>query len=115
MKFYDLPDVLIDYIFSFDDNDYYKKTYKNAIKQILHIHHRVVTNMFLSQFHHFYSIYTNASIRYYRSPYSTNRKNLSRSQYILHSVFTHGVQIIHDKVNPTDIRKASSGYKKLLF
>lgn len=108
MKFYDLPDVLIDYIFSFDDNNYYKKIYKNAIKHILHIHHRVVTNMFLSQFYHFYSIYANPYVHY-----PAWHRNLNQSQYILHSVSTHGVQIICDKVNPTEIRKASSGYKEL--
>ena len=109
MKFYDLPDVLIDYIFSFDDNCYYKKIYKSAMIQLLHIHYRMITNMFFSQFHHFYDIYRNPSVRY-QSP----NRDLNRCQYILHSVFSYGVRIVCDEVKPTDIRKASSGYKELL-
>lgn len=48
MRFFDLPDVLIDYIYSFDDNVFFHCEYSKTIKQIQSIYNRRVTNIYLS-------------------------------------------------------------------
>lgn len=97
MRFYDLPDVLIDYIFSFDDNTYYKQLYRNNMKQILAVHNRIITNMYLSTFHSYYDIYQNHMTKY------MFRKSLTMSQYILHGNKQYGVKIVHDSLSPEKI------------
>lgn len=100
MRFYDLPDVIIDYIYSFDDNYFYRKLYSNALAQMLTIRARLVTNTYLSCFHNYYNIYYSHMIVHFLRSHK-----MSMSQYIFESYKQYGVQVVIDGLNPTDITK----------
>ena len=101
MHFYDLPDVLIDYIFSFDDNAYYKQIYHHNMKLLLSIHNRIITNIYLSANHMYYNIYQKHMEKF------IFRNELNRGQYILHGCKHFGVQIVRDILLPEDVKKAN--------
>jgi hypothetical protein len=100
MRFFDLPDVLIDYIYSFDDNFFYRKIYSNALTQMLTIRARLMTNMHLSAFHHYYNTYNTFMTVHFV------RERLSISQYILEGYKHLGVRIVLDMLPPRHITKA---------
>jgi hypothetical protein len=100
MRFFDLPDVLIDYIYSFDDNYYYRKIYRNTLTQMLTIRARFITNMYLSSFHYDYNTYNT-----FMTVHSV-RERLSISQYILEGYKHLGIQIVLDMLPPRHITKA---------
>jgi hypothetical protein len=93
MKFYDLPDDLIKYIYTFDDNKYYKCIYSNILNDLLNIRSRKIINIYLSEFHNYYDIYKR--LTYYPT--------ISSSKYILMSNKTHGPKCIsvNDNLNPS--------------
>ena len=99
MRFYDLPDVLIDYIYSFDDNYFYRKIYSNTLTQMLTIQNRLITNIYLSSFHHYYNIY------YAFMTVHFIRNKMSISEYIFESYKQYGVQIALEGLSPTDVTK----------
>jgi len=100
MRLFDLPDVLIDYIYSFDDNFFYRKIYSNALTQMLTIRARLITNMYLSSFHYDYNTYNTFMTEHFI------REILSISQYILEGYKHLGIQIIIDTLPPRHITKA---------
>lgn len=100
MHFYDLPDVIIDYIYSFDSNYYYRKIYNKVLTELLTIRARLVTNRFLCYFHQLYDIYYSYMTRYFI------RETMNVSQYIFDSFKQYGIQIIIDKLMPSYITKS---------
>lgn len=101
MRLYDLPDVIIDYIYSFDDNYFYRKQYNNALAQMLLIRERLISNIYLSSFHSYYNIYCTHMI-----VHGIRKNQMSISQYIFESHKQLGIQVILDSLSPTDITKS---------
>lgn len=99
MRFYDLPDVLIDYVFSFDDNYYYKKAFTNTLNEAMAIRSRYITNLYLSSFHHYYSIYV-------RHMMDKHMNVMPIAEYIFLSNQHNGSRVVLDKMEPSDIIKA---------
>ena len=71
-----LPDVLIDYIYSFDDNAYYKRNYRAIVKELDMWYSWRRTSLFLYGKHNTYKIYHDHHVR-------RNSPVISLSQYIL--------------------------------
>jgi hypothetical protein len=101
MRFFDLPDVLIDYIYSFDDNVFFYCEYRKSMKQIQSIYNRRLTNIYFSNFYSFYSIYKN-----YCPSYILPKMNIA--QYILHSNRQFGVQVILDGLDTKEIKRVNN-------
>jgi hypothetical protein len=99
MRFYDLPDVLIDDIYSFDDNTFFRREYRKTIKQIQSIYNLRLTNIYLSNFNLLYGIYEE-----YKPVYNFLPK-MNIAQYILHSYRQYGVQVILDVLELNEIKK----------
>lgn len=75
-RLFSLPDVLIDYIYSYDDNAHYQHIYKNILRELLHKCGRTIINKYLSNLNIIYSTYESINkIKYFQY--------LSPSQYIL--------------------------------
>lgn len=51
-----LPDVLIDMIYSYDDNKYHKNNYKLVINELKHLYYRRLIHAFLAGLHHYHRI-----------------------------------------------------------
>ena len=78
---YHLPNELIDYIFSFDDNAFHRKHYNAVMKELDMWYNWRRTNLFLENKYNTYKIYYD-----YQHEYHHDLKNhfiLNMSQYIL--------------------------------
>ena len=106
MRFYDLPDVLIDYIYSFDDNTFFRGEYSKTMKQIQFIYNSRLTNIYLSNFYCFYGIYEEYKPVYYFLP------KMNIAQYILYSHRQYGVQVILDVLELNEIKKINESILK---
>ena len=73
---YHLPDVLIDYIFSFDNNHYHKTIFNKVIKELIYWYSRRRTQLFISNKYDIYKIYCEFYI-------GGKKSMLTLSQYIL--------------------------------
>ena len=94
---YHLPNVLIDYIYSFDDNSYYKRKYFMVMKEISFQYSWKCTKMFLGEKHNIYDIYYE---------YNMNKKNpiINPSQYVLWLSKNYGGEVYVDTINK-EVRK----------
>jgi hypothetical protein len=73
---YHLPDVLIDYIFSFDSNYYHKTIFNAVIRELDYWYSRRCTQLFISNKYDIYKIYCQFYI-------GGKKSMLTLSQYIL--------------------------------
>jgi hypothetical protein len=88
---YHLPNVLIDYIYSFDDNSYYKRKFHMVMKEILFQYSWKCTRVFLEGKHNIYDIYYQ---------YNMKKKNpiINTSQYILWVSKNYGKVVYVDTI-----------------
>ena len=99
---YQLPDVLIDYIYSFDCNTYYKTKYNAVMREINHKYSWRRTQKFLQHKHSTYSIYYEYQLR------TNPRPAMSLTQYILSVSKKYGDCVIVDDMRWmlwTELRK----------
>ena len=54
-----LPQELIRYIYAFDDNEYLKKKYTNALSNMMQIHRKWKVCQYMSPLYSYYTIYKN--------------------------------------------------------
>jgi hypothetical protein len=82
-----LPKELIDYIFEFDGNHYYKTIYKTVLDGILQTFNRSIIYQYLANIHQYYHIYiTNSKFRYF--------PKLNLSQYTLKHSKDYGERLM---------------------
>ena len=79
---YWLPKELQDYIYSYDDNVYYKNIYHHALKDLLHSHYRTTTEKVMRYIHIDYGIYLKHYTELYRGTYIPRMK-MSLKKYII--------------------------------
>lgn len=86
---YQLPDVLIDYIFSFDSNDYHKKNFNAVVKELNFWYSRERTIKFLDYKYSIYNIYSDYQIGLWKN------SMLTLPQYILKisKEYSHDVHV----------------------
>ena len=86
---YQLPDVLIDYIFSFDSNDYHKKNFNAVVKELNFWYSRERTIKFLDCKYSIYNIYSDYHIGWWKNSL------LTLPQYILQisKEYSHDVHV----------------------
>lgn len=86
-RLYSLPKELIDYIFEFDSNHYYKTIYKIVLDGVQQTYNRSLINQYLGRIHQYYHIYiTNSQFRYF--------PKLNLSQYILKHSKDYGERLM---------------------
>ena len=89
---YHLPDVLIDYIFSFDSNDYHKKKYSAVMKELNFWYDKRRTQLFISCKYNVYDIYRNYHIGRKYSMLTLSQYMLWISKQYSHDVHVSGIK-----------------------
>jgi hypothetical protein len=77
-----LPKELQDYIYSYDDNTYYKRLYGQSLSQILHLYKRSQSILTITHIHQNYQIFIEQYKPFYRNT-NIPRKRLSLKEYIV--------------------------------
>lgn len=97
-----LPDVLIDYIYSFDCNTYHKKNYNEVMKELNHMYCWRRTQKFLQHKHRTYGIYYD---------YHWRVTAMTIAQYILSVSRKYGDCIIVDDMRWIFLKPFSSKFR----
>lgn len=86
-----LPNEIIQYILSFDDNLYFKKKFNQVITQINNLYSKKLLIMYISNFKYFHEIHVAYS-------YFSVKNTITISKYILIHNKWYGMEIIFQKV-----------------
>ena len=84
-----LPKELVDYIYSYDDNVYWKLIYKNNMRVIELARSKNIYITYLSNMYNYHNIYKS------RQPTLLNHIGLNASGYILHHQKNYGDKLIN--------------------
>jgi hypothetical protein len=92
-----LPQELIRYIYAFDDNEYLKKKYTNALSNMMQIHRKWKVCQYMSPLYSYYAIYKNHH-HYY------GQGDFSLSKYILVHNKNYGDKLLVITMNPSFVK-----------
>lgn len=89
-----LPNELIDYIYSYDDNVYWKSHYKKSVRIIEWSSIKNIYITYLSNMHHYYDIYQDNRNRIVNGGYRIVNYGYTQSKYILYNQKHYGDKLI---------------------
>lgn len=92
-----LPHEVILYIYTFDDNEYFKKKYTNALSNMMQINRNWKICQYMSPLYSYYAIYKN-----HHHYYGTG--DFSLSKYILVHNKNYGDELLVITMNPSFVK-----------